>query len=129
MAARSTNQPDIDDLKASTSVTDAQLDSRIGEEKLWGLAGLLGNYELYVGRPGFDLNEADKADLKVCARDSGHQYAMQMAFTKWFDVTWADMKTYRSLVNILIELRKKTLAEKVCKTGELLKTSYIHTMC
>ncbi len=50
-------------------MTDAELD---GEDFLWELAGLLGNYEQYVGVPGFGLNEADKADLKDYARDSGH---------------------------------------------------------
>ncbi len=119
--AASTTQLDIDTLKAITGITDAQLDSRIREDELWELSGLLGSsFELYMGNPGFKLNAADQADLRACSRDYGHQHAMTMAFTKWFDVARADKTTYRSLVKILIKLRQKSMAEKVCITGELI---------
>ncbi len=105
-------------LKARTGITDAQLDGRIEEDTLWEIAGLLGSHELYVGTPGFNLNPADKADLKTFAERNGTQYAMKEAFTKWFNVTRADKTTYRSLVDILIELRNLPAAEKVCRIGE-----------
>ncbi len=105
-------------LKARTGITDAQLDARIEVDALWEIADLLGRYEQYVGRPGFDLNAADIADLKDCVRDSGNQHAIKVALTKWFNVTPADKTTYRSLVDILIALRKKSVAEKVCRIGE-----------
>ncbi len=125
MATKATTRFSIDDVKLRTRISDAQLDSRIKEDKLWELAGLLGSYELYVGRPGFGLNESDIADLKDCAKDNKHQYAMSEALRKWSNVTSAF--TYRSLVDILIKLRKKTVAEAVCRTGELFRASY--TQC
>ncbi len=101
-----------------TGITDTQLDGRIEEGALWEIAGLLGSYEQYVGTPGFNLNAADKADLKTSADKNGNQHAMKEALTKWFNVTRADKTTYRSLVDILLELRKKSAAEKVCRIGE-----------
>ncbi len=127
MAAGLPSNLNIDDIKQRTRISDAQLDRRIEGDNLWELAGLLGSYELYVGRPGFGLNEGDIADLRDCAKDNGHQYTMKKAFLKWFNVTRSDMISYRSLVNILIELRKKTVAEDVCRTGELFRASY--TQC
>ncbi len=107
-------------LKERTEITDALLDSRLEESKLWELAGHLGNYEVYVGVPGFGLNsnKADIADLKDCASANGHQYAMKKAFEKWLDVSYDKVITYRVLVEILIELRKGTVAEAVCRSGE-----------
>ena len=105
-------------LKERTNVTDEQLDSRLEESKLWELAGHLGNFEEYVGLPGFNLNKADIADLKDCASANGHQYAMKKAFEKWLDVSYDKVITYRVLVEILIELRKRTVAEAVCRSGE-----------
>ena len=104
-------------LKEVTNITDGQLDSRLEESKLWELAGHLGNFEEYVGLPGFNLNKADIADLNNYASVNGCQYAMKKAFEKWIN-TSCDNVTYRVLVKILIELRKRTVAEAVCKTGE-----------
>ncbi len=125
MATKATTRLSIVDVKLRTGIADAQLDGIIEEDKLWELAGLLGSYELYVRRPGFDLNESDIADLKDCAKDNKHQHAMSEALRKWSNVTSAF--TYRSLVDILIKLRKKTVAEDVCRTGELFRASY--TQC
>ncbi len=50
---------DIDTLKQKTGVTDTQLDQTIEQEQLWSLAGLLGSYDKFVRKPGFDLNNAD----------------------------------------------------------------------
>ncbi len=130
-------QRDIDDLKRLTGITDVQLNDRINysrdEKKLWKIAGFMGRYKNYVGKPGFDLNETDIDDLKDCAKDTDHQHAMKMAFDKWLSVPNPEPNpnpkpiTYRSLVDILIELRKKTVAEKVCGARELFRASY--TQC
>ena len=53
---------DIHTLKQKTGVTDPQLDQRIEQEQLWSLAGLLGSYDKFVRKPGFD---ADIADLRI----------------------------------------------------------------
>ncbi len=108
---------DLQALKERTNVTDEQLDSRLENSELWELAGHLGNFEVYVGEPGFNLNKAEIADLKKCVGDNGHQHAMTMALEKWLDVSRVKV-TYRVLVNILLELRKGIAAEEVCKTGE-----------
>ncbi len=63
----------IDIVKQRTEITDTKLDSRIEENKLWKLAGLLGSYKLFVRRPGFDLNNATIADLDACAERNGYQ--------------------------------------------------------
>ncbi len=104
-------------LKERTDITDAQLDFRLEESELWELAGHLGNYEFYIGVHEFGLNEADKADLKTCASANGNQFAMKNALKKWLDVS-SDKVTYRLLVKILKKLRKGTVAEAVCRSGE-----------
>ncbi len=109
----------IEDIKLRTGISDTQLDSRIHKDQLWELAGLLGNYELYVGTPGFGLIQADIADLRAISTRLGYQHAMVEAFKKWFNVSH-DVVTYRSLINILLQLHKAAVAEAVCKTGKLL---------
>ncbi len=106
---------DIHTLKQKTGVTDPQLDQRIEQEQLWSLAGLLGSYDKFVRKPGFD---ADIADLKECAFRNGYQQAMYEALRKWENVI-LDF-TYRSLLEILISLREGALADQVCRTCELI---------
>ncbi len=110
---------DIDILKQKTGVTDTQLDQRIEHEQLWSLAGLLGSYDKFVRKPGFDLNNADIADLEtIASKRNGNQLAMCEALRKWENVI-RDF-TYRSLLEILIRRREGALADQVCKTCELL---------
>ncbi len=109
---------DIDTLKQKTGVTDTQLDQRIEQENLLSLASLLGSYEKFVRKPGFDLTNADIADLKKIAFMNGNQLAMCEALRKWENVI-CDF-TYRSLLEILISLREGALADQVCRTCELL---------
>ncbi len=125
MATKATTRLSIYDIKLQTGISDAQLDRRIEGDKLWELSGLLGSYRHYVGRAGFGLNAAAIADLRDCAKEDGNQYAMSEALRKWSNVTSAF--TYRSLVEILIKLRKGTVAEDVCRTSELFRASY--TQC
>ncbi|XP_064395248.1 uncharacterized protein LOC135342446 isoform X2 [Halichondria panicea] len=106
---------DIDTLKQKTGVTDTQLDQRIEQEQLWSLAGLLGSYNKFVRKPGFDLNNADIADLEtIASKRNGNQQAMCEALRKWGNVI-RDF-TYRSLLEILISLREGALADQVCRT-------------
>ncbi|XP_064392947.1 uncharacterized protein LOC135340528 isoform X2 [Halichondria panicea] len=105
---------DTDTLKQKTGVTDTQLDQTIEQEQLWSLAGLLGSYDKFVRKPGFDLNNADIADLKECAFRNGYQLAMYEALRKWENII-LDF-TYRSLLEILISLREGALADQVCRT-------------
>ncbi len=119
MATRATTRLSIDDIKLQTRISDAQLDGRIVEDKFWDLAGLLGSYKPFVGRPGFGLNKCDLADLRDCAKDNSYQYAMSEALRKWSNVTRTS--TYRSLVEILIKLHKGSIAADVCRTGEFSK--------
>ncbi len=107
---------DIDTLKQKTGVTDTQLDQTIEQEKLMSLASLLGSYEKFV--PGFDLTNAEIADLKDCAFRSGYRQAMYEALRKWENKI-LDF-TYRSLLEILISLCEGALADQVCRTCELL---------
>ncbi len=93
---------DIEDLKVRTGIRDDQLDSRIDDNKLWDLAGHLGSFELYVGKPGFNFNNAKIADLRASAKENGHQCAMREALRKWRNVV--HNFTYRSLIQILIKL-------------------------
>ncbi len=109
---------DIHTLKQKTGVTDTQLDQRIEQEKLLSLASLLGSYEKFVRKPGFDLTNADIADLKKIAFMNGNQLAMCEALRKWENVITPF--TYRSLLEILISLREGALADQLCRTCELL---------
>ncbi len=118
MATKSDTRGLIDTLKQKIGVTDTQLDQRIEQEQLWSLAGLLGSYDKFVRKPGFDLNNADIADLKDCASKHGNQQAMYEALKKWENII-LDF-TYRSLLEILIGRREGALADQVCRTCELL---------
>lgn len=113
-------QLSVEDIKLSTGVSDAQLDKRLEEDKLWELAQLFGNHEEYVETPGFGLSINDIADLNVIARNKSYQQAMVEAFKKWLNMPRADVVTYRSLLEMLIKLDKVLLAELVCRTGEFL---------
>ncbi len=114
---------DIHTLKQKTGVTDTQLDQTIEQEQLWSLAGLLGSYDKFVRKPGFDLNNADIADLEtIASKRNGNQLAMYEALRKWENVI-RDF-TYRSLLEILLSLREGALADQVCRTCELLINSY-----
>ncbi len=110
----------VDDIKKRTGISDAQLDRRLEKDKLWELAGVLGSYEEYAGTPGFDLSRTDIADLNARPESISHQHVMVEAFKKWLDMPRADVVTYRSLIEMLIKLRKVRIAEEVCRTGELL---------
>ncbi len=112
----------VDEIKQRTGISDTQLDTRIQEDKLWDIAGLLGDYKFYVETPGFGLKKADKVDLKATSTSVGNRYAMVEAFKKWFNVS-KDVVTYRSLAKILLELEKGSEAEAVCEFGELLATN------
>ncbi len=112
------SQLNIDTLKLKTGVTDTQLDQRIEQEHLMSLADLLGSYEKFVRKPGFDLTNADIADLKKIAFMNGNQLAMCEALTRWRK--FITPFTYRSLLEILISLREGALADQVCRTCELL---------
>ena len=53
-----------------------QLDQRIEQERLWSLAGLLGSYDKFVRKPGFD-QYADIADLEtIASKRNGNQLAI-----------------------------------------------------
>ncbi|XP_064392953.1 uncharacterized protein LOC135340532 isoform X2 [Halichondria panicea] len=112
---------DIDTLKQKTGVTDTQLDQTIEQEQLMCLASLLGSYDKFVRSPGFDLTNAEIADLKDCASKHGNQLAMCEALRKWGNVI-RDF-TYRSLLEILIGLREGALADQVCRTFIQTQTS------
>ncbi len=114
MAAKSVY---IENLKRRTGITEAQLDCSIEEKYFWELAGHLGNFELYLGKPGFDLkfNETAKAELKACASQKNYHFAMVEALKMWSSEC---VNSYRKLVEILIELQKGLIAEEVCKIGE-----------
>lgn len=117
MATRSSpDEFDINIVK-DTEITQEQLDRKIEEEKLYEIAGHLGNYELYAGEPGFKLSNATKADLKDYALKNGNQYAMCEALKEWRNET--DVFTYRALLVILKKLKKGRIAEAVCKICEL----------
>ncbi|XP_064396189.1 uncharacterized protein LOC135343148 [Halichondria panicea] len=100
----------LDTLIERTGITEDQLDGTVEEGHLLKLAGLFGGWEKYVGVPGLGLNEAQKADV----RDAVFLGGLIKALTFWLKRN--PYYNYRSLIEILLELKERLLAVNVCNT-------------
>ncbi len=110
----------LDTLIERTGITEDQLDGTVEEGHLLKLAGLFGGWEKYVGVPGLGLNEAQKADV----RDAVFLGGLIKALTFWLKRN--PYYNYRSLIEILLELKERLLAVNVCNTGECCKNAALY---
>ena len=107
----------IDRLKLETGITELQLECRIDDNVLRRIAKEFDGWEKFVGSPGLNLSEAQKADVRDCVFLKGHEMGVVKALKFWSD--GRPHKTIGDLVNIFMELDELVLAEKLCTTGEL----------
>ena len=116
------HNPLIEDLKGKTGVSDTQLDTDIIGD-LYILAGCFDNYYMYIDR--LQLTVSDQADVKNIEWRHNHQSAMQkalMIFKRQLQIP----ATYRVLLNIVLSLGKKDVAQKICEY--ICKFTFIHNL-
>ena len=77
----------------------------------------------YLGVPGLGLAESERVDVTKRAFNEGNRRGMQLALNTW--IRKHTYKTYRSLVEILLELEQGDLANKVCKNGKSESLDYL----
>ena len=103
-------------LKEGTGMTDKQLCKYIDEQQCRKLAGLFGSWKKYVDTPGLGLTPSQIADVQDCALKHGNEMAMSTALRVWLNYNL--FKTYRSLIEILLELNEGSLAVKLATYGK-----------
>ena len=102
----------IEELKRECGVSDEQLNTKIREEHLYDLAGCFDQLETYLDRLG--LNPAQQTDIHDLAAQRGIQIAMAQALKLWRQPKpW--LATYGALVEILLDLRRGDVADRVCQ--------------
>ena len=103
-------------LKSETGVTDLQLDHVVEERHTRELAAEFSDCDNYLGVPGLELTESEKVDVRKIASSNGNQRGMQLALNIWMKKH--PYRTYRSLVEMFLELHEGHLADKVCRIGK-----------
>ena len=102
----------IDDIKRETNVTDDQLDQRLEGADLPKVAACFDNPEYYVQILG--LTPGQQNDVRSRAHVSGTQVGMMIALTYWRNQNPV-VATFKTLLLILLSLRKGDVAVRVCK--------------
>ena len=104
-------------LKEKTGITDQQLNQKVEQSLLKKLASFFDSWEKYVESPGLNLKVGQIADIRECASRHGNEMAMYKVLKLWQNRN--PYVTYGTLVEVLVELNEGTLADQICKTGEL----------
>ena len=88
------------------------MNTKIREEDTYDLAGCFDQLETYLDR--LKLNSAQQTDIHDLAAQRGVQIAMAQALKLWRQPKpW--LATYRALVEILLDLRRGDVADRVCQ--------------
>ena len=93
------------------NVSSDQLDLEIKESDVAYLAAHFDDVKLYVKVLG--LTDSEQVDVRATAHLSGNQVAMAECLSLWRQHN-PSIATLRTLVNILLELRKENVAVKIC---------------
>ena len=102
----------IEELKAHAKLSDSQLNCPIQEKDIVILSAHFDNVESYLAHLG--LTPSQQTDIKDLAFRKGTQNAMTEALKLWREPNPLKA-TYRALVEVLVDLRKGTVAVEVCK--------------
>ena len=100
------------DLMRRFRINDAQLDAEIREQDLYDLAGCFDYVETYLDK--LRLNSAQQADINNLAVSRGIQIAMTQALKLWHQPNPLSA-TFKSLIEILLDLRRGDVAVRVCQ--------------
>ena len=102
----------IETLKKETKVTDEQLNARVEDPDLPGLAALFNNTEDYVEK--LALSPREQTDVRAQGFVHGTQTGMKIALKLWRNKNPLEA-TFRALLLILLSLLKGDVAVRVCK--------------
>ena len=93
-------------------VTDEQLNTKIREEDIYDLAGYFDCVETYLDKLG--LTAGQQTDVKDLAFRCNTKIAMLEALKLWRQPKpW--LATYRTLLQILLDLKRGDVAVSVCQ--------------
>ena len=98
-------------MSKETGVSDTQLAVLIREEDIYNLAGCFDNVENYLDKLG--LTAGQQTEVEDLAERRGIQIAMTKALKFWCQPN-PFIATYRTLLEILLNLRRGDVAVKVC---------------
>ncbi len=101
-------------------VTDEQLGRQIEQDDLAPVAMHFDNVELYLNP--LKLTDNEQADVKRDAFVKGNQVAVINCLSIWRDHEPSEA-TFRTLIRILLDLRKEEIVTKIC---QYLKEIVIH---
>ncbi len=93
-------------------VTDEQLDQEIKDKDTALISTHFNDFENYIHR--LELTGNEQADVKKIAQVSGNQVAIITCVSIWRGHEPSEA-TFRALIRILLDLRKKTIATKICQ--------------
>ena len=93
-------------------VTDEQLDQEIKDKDTALISTHFDDFENYIHR--LELTGNEQADVKKIAQVSGNQVAIITCVSIWRGHEPSEA-TFRALIRILLDLRKKTIATKICQ--------------
>ena len=118
----------IEKLKASTKVTDSQLDTEIEEADMILLAKNFDNVETLSVQ--LRLTPADRQDVKDAKLQYNTQTAVDKALRLWRKAN-PGAATYRALVEIVLRLgvNSTAIAEEVCKFSALKGEHHMQIWC
>ena len=101
----------IEELKQRSGVNDAQLDTQIIEHDFSDLAGCFDQVDTYLYK--LKLTPAQQTDIKDLAHLRNTAVAMTEALKLWRQPN-PFAATYRTLLKVLLELKRGDVAVKVC---------------
>ena len=102
----------IEELKREFGISDEQLKSKIREKDIFDLAGSFDCVETYLDKLG--LTAGQQTQVKELSERRDVQTAMTKALKFWHQPKpW--LATYRTLLQILLELRRGDVAERICQ--------------
>ena len=105
----------IEVLQENHSLTDDQLDRKIGERELFHIANLFGSWSQYVETPGLGLLRGEKAQIAEDPALISNTLKMKEALKIWRSLN-PYTATFRNLLSILLSLNTQgDVAQDVCK--------------
>lgn len=102
----------MDRLKIEADISDTQLDTKITQHDLCDLGGYFENIENYIDKLG--LTPGQQTAVKDLAIHRNIQIAMTEALRLWCRPN-PYAATFRALLEILLDLSRGDVAEKVCR--------------
>ena len=104
----------MQDLQRETEVNDYQLDTKIGEDDLYDLAGCFDCYSIESYLIKLQLDTRQRAQVEDLAKRGNVQVAMLKALRFWLQPN-PYAATFRALLEISLDLKRGDVADKICQ--------------